>query len=1188
MNQRDPMKKFLTLLSAALLHGLLAIPAIAAPGFTDSVVTFYGEVRQAGGGQTVLLQTGQLEMTFANQSNPANKVTLTTNLRPVGKGNTKLYSYAINVPLAYLPEAPRLGEFLAIGSTATNFKIENITINATAATLPDGSKEFYGLSFASRGMGYRLDLLVAGDSTDSDGDGLPDWWEELHDLDSHLADSGEDPDADGWTNLEEFLQGGDPNVSNRVPQLAAAEIIVPDSGEAGVYLHFLDSDTLPEDMEISVPGSDNEGFSLNLDGTAIAAGETRSLSLAGMQSGRLTLRQVNRSLHGFSLPLTWSDGGEAVSGNVLVSVVSPSTRDGNDSTLWLDGMDLAADGSPISSWTDRSGNSRNATQPLPSQQPLTNDHSADFSKSTNAHLFFQDLAIPNGNHTVLAAYRAAATSDQPQTLLATNRGFLQFASTSQPVSYPGAPTYQMDGVATQGYQNHAGLESTSIFRREGYLLQNVFGLSYDGEDIAAVSLDPVLPTLGGRRSAVPGGPDPLADSFAGQLHELLIFPTALPEQKLRDVNDYLASKWGGSVIWDLSTELKPITLTAASGTRPQIIRGGHGPDRIGGGPLDDTLSGGAGADILTGGGGSNRFVFGGLDTGNDRITDFDAGRDVIDLSAMFWGRTGDARQFISVRLDTNFTTPTPTLDTALLVRRPDGSTQEITLENAVVGSSQLIQLVVEGRIRMGGLSIPSIIQIARAPGSPTGPLTESLDQPFQIVVTRGGAGVAAALDLPLGFFEDAFGGHFVIDGASGNESHRAVVHFPRGVTSRTLTVRPVPDLDTAGTKTIQVAVIPQYKYTVSGGPVQQALIDKPMVWLEVVQPNAISSIAQSARLRVHRDGDSEGSLNIAINLGGTAKEGIHIYQVPDSVTIAAGQEFAEILVSPRPEGLLNGPRAVHFRLETNQNYQLGNPNEAVLYAATTAAEANGAGFDRWLQASTNGVMNTLADLSAMSPDSVSRYLQAYALGLGSADELASHPISFRIVDGKPEILTHGTLKAADVRWAVESASILGQWSDATASFTEAADVTGTKLVGRPLQPNADRGFYRLGLNLEPGQLATDSITALAGTHEFGMSGDATWKTEQASGNLTTDGGIPGGTSRIITKATGATNLDFEMKISGAGLGDEFTFYIDGVMQARTTGDVVSVRQELTGDQARLLMWEFKRGTGKAVIRNLVK
>jgi hypothetical protein len=50
---------------------------------------------------------------------------------------------------------------------------------------------------------------------DSDGDGIPDFWELEQGLDPNdAADASADPDGDGYTNLDEFLLGQDPHVSD--------------------------------------------------------------------------------------------------------------------------------------------------------------------------------------------------------------------------------------------------------------------------------------------------------------------------------------------------------------------------------------------------------------------------------------------------------------------------------------------------------------------------------------------------------------------------------------------------------------------------------------------------------------------------------------------------------------------------------------------------------------------------------------------------------------------------------------------------------------------------------------------------------------------------------------------------------------------------------------------------------------
>ena len=46
---------------------------------------------------------------------------------------------------------------------------------------------------------------------DTDRDGLPDDWESTHGLSTSSANADADPDGDGFTNLEEYILGSDPN-----------------------------------------------------------------------------------------------------------------------------------------------------------------------------------------------------------------------------------------------------------------------------------------------------------------------------------------------------------------------------------------------------------------------------------------------------------------------------------------------------------------------------------------------------------------------------------------------------------------------------------------------------------------------------------------------------------------------------------------------------------------------------------------------------------------------------------------------------------------------------------------------------------------------------------------------------------------------------------------------------------------
>lgn len=73
--------------------------------------------------------------------------------------------------------------------------------------------------------------------------------------------------------------------------------------------------------------------------------------------------------------------------------------------------------------------------------------------------------------------------------------------------------------------------------------------------------------------------------------------------------------------------------TMDGGAGNDTLRGGLGDDTIDGGTGNDIISGGADDDTLTGGAGEDTFVFG-ADSGNDRITDFEAGTDTLDITGL--------------------------------------------------------------------------------------------------------------------------------------------------------------------------------------------------------------------------------------------------------------------------------------------------------------------------------------------------------------------------------------------------------------------------------------------------------------------------------------------------------------------------------------------------------------------------
>lgn len=84
------------------------------------------------------------------------------------------------------------------------------------------------------------------------------------------------------------------------------------------------------------------------------------------------------------------------------------------------------------------------------------------------------------------------------------------------------------------------------------------------------------------------------------------------------------------------------------GAGDDTIRGNDGRDRLFGGAGDDLITGGRDGDYMTGGGGADTFVLAPR-SGLDLVNDFDAGEDVLDLTA--FGFTGSVEDFLDEHVE---------------------------------------------------------------------------------------------------------------------------------------------------------------------------------------------------------------------------------------------------------------------------------------------------------------------------------------------------------------------------------------------------------------------------------------------------------------------------------------------------------------------------------------------------------
>ena len=205
------------------------------------------------------------------------------------------YSYLLRVPHQALmigQEASPLT--LPLGLSPVAASSVTITVDGRpAGILPPASSELE-LDQLLRAGAWRLDLEINAPSADSDGDGMPDWWEDQHGLDKQDGDDAlVDLNGNGLHNLGEYLAGSDPVRDPAEPELQTREVIAYAGASSIFLLETADADSAPADLVYtleSVPGSG----ALRLRNAAELPAETApelgvgdTFTQADLNSGRL-------------------------------------------------------------------------------------------------------------------------------------------------------------------------------------------------------------------------------------------------------------------------------------------------------------------------------------------------------------------------------------------------------------------------------------------------------------------------------------------------------------------------------------------------------------------------------------------------------------------------------------------------------------------------------------------------------------------------------------------------------------------------------------------------------------------------------------------------------------------------------------------------------------------------------------
>ncbi len=325
---------------------LLTAAACLGAGILEPSTVFYGRIINPTSGQPYLVTAGSLSWTIRVPGRQ--DVTLETELKALNDGQC---SYRLDVP----HEALGLGldadaRTVPLSLSDVVFEHSAIVVNGSPARIATDATTF-AANQTTRAFTHRLDLVVEYALPDTDGDGMPDWWEDRNGLDKQLSDAAADTDGDGKTNLDEFTHGTDPNVDNTIPVLVTTRLFAYERGTTGVRLTALDIDSDPGDLRYTVtqaPGIGTLRLCGGADGVTgalapgqpLAAGDT--FTQADVDGGRLVYEHDADGTQqtAFALCLQDEDATHAAAtGTVAVTVYRPAVADGEQPSwpvAWLD------------------------------------------------------------------------------------------------------------------------------------------------------------------------------------------------------------------------------------------------------------------------------------------------------------------------------------------------------------------------------------------------------------------------------------------------------------------------------------------------------------------------------------------------------------------------------------------------------------------------------------------------------------------------------------------------------------------------------------------------------------------------------------------------------------------------------------------------------------------------------------
>jgi len=446
---------------------------------------------------------------------------------------------------------------------------------------------------------YQVDLELVMDISDRDNDGLPDFWEDHHGLDSDLPNDAQlDTDNDGWTNVEEFNRGTNPIISNTDPQLLDDTIQAFEGGMTMFRLNIADSDTPDDQIFIQFISAD-QGLDLIFyadnypytHGHILQYNEFFTLQHLNEGNILLTCSKTSQVPKKISLKL-FDEKKNPVEVDVNVILFSPTATNATDAILWTDAFQYANEkqaGNALSKRIkDRSGNENHGDFYTVSEDNQDFSSTAigfvDNPDNKNAlikqngyfELPYASPVFPDGTVTIITAFKASGSKDQ---ILASGPHFEIGVTGKDHPLHPGELRVATESNAF--YSNVPVIDefvlATIIIDQDKTFIE-INGLwtggPYSFNEQTKLGTDPIL---GGKMNwewdfNIMAWVGHISGVMDGQFGEMIVFDRLFSDTEKWSIYAHFLTKWFGYVACDFSQSSQNMDIRANSGDKSEKIR----------------------------------------------------------------------------------------------------------------------------------------------------------------------------------------------------------------------------------------------------------------------------------------------------------------------------------------------------------------------------------------------------------------------------------------------------------------------------------------------------------------------------------------------------------------------------------------------------------------------------------------